>query len=132
MKILIAKANQSEETELRDYFQTYKCEVYAAVTKQAIFQILAGGAIEAVLYCLSNLDDFSIIRYINKTYPAVRVVIVSDSGLCTTIDNVRYGVFTSLKHPYHLNQLNSLFCHSSEQKRNGYDNGSEIETNSKH
>ncbi len=116
MKILIAKANQSEETELRDYFQTYKCEVYAAVTKQAIFQILAGGAIEAVLYCLSNLDDFSIIRYINKTYPAVRVVIVSDSGLCNTIDNVRYGVFTSLKHPYRLNQLNSLFSPKPEQE----------------
>jgi DNA-binding NarL/FixJ family response regulator len=109
MKIMLVKPKEYEEAELKEYLCEYSCEVLTASDRSSIFQTLAQNQIDAVLYCLSCIDDFTIIRYINHHYPAIKVVISGDDKFCDSIENVRYGKFTSLRHPYRLNQLNSLF-----------------------
>ncbi len=108
MKILIAQPNPSEVTELLEYFQSNACEVFIATEQKLVYQVLAQNSIDAVLYNVSGLDDFAVIRYINTTYPQVKVVVTSDAGFCAKIDNIRQGTFTSLQLPYHLEQLNRI------------------------
>lgn len=109
MKILIAKTNPGEAAELSEYFQSNACEVFIASERRQVYQELAAKEIDAVLYNVSSQDDFAVIRYINSTYPSIKVVVTSDAGLSTYIDNVRQGAFTALKPHYHLNQLKELF-----------------------
>ncbi len=109
MKILIAKTSPSEAAELREYFDSNACEVYVASEQRLVYQVLASKEIDAVLYNVSSLDDFAVIRYINTTYPKAKVVVTSDAGLGANIENVRQGAYTALKLPYHLNQLQELF-----------------------
>ena len=115
MKILIANTNPGETAELREYFQSNACEVYIAAEQRRVYQVLAQKAIDAVLYNISSLEDFAVIRYINATYPLVKVVVTSEAGMGANIDNVRQGAFTSLKLPYHLPQLQELFSAQSAQ-----------------
>jgi len=110
MKILIAQANQSEAVELQEYFQSNACEVFIAPEQKLVYQIMAQHTIDAVLFKVASLDDFSVIRYINNTYPLVKVVVTSDAGFCANIDNIRQGAFTALQFPYHLNQLQELIA----------------------
>ena len=108
MKILIAQTNPGEAAELREYFNGNACEVYVASEQRMVYQLLASKEIDAVLYNVSSLDDFAVIRYINATYPEAQVVVTSEAGLSASIDNVRQGAFTALKLPYHLKQLQEL------------------------
>lgn len=115
MKILIARTNPGEAAELSEYFQSKTCEVFVATEQRLVYQVLAQKKIDAVLYNVSSLDDFAVIRYINATYPCAKVVVTSDAGLGANIDNVRQGDFTSIKLPYHLCQLQELFTGVSTQ-----------------
>lgn len=110
MNILIAQASPGEATELLEYFQGNACEVFIAPERKFVYQALARHSIDAVLYNVSSLDDFAVIRYINITYPMVKVIVTSDAGICTKIDNIRQGDFTALRFPYHLNQLQDLIA----------------------
>jgi DNA-binding NtrC family response regulator len=108
VKILIAKTNPNEAAELSEYFRSNACEVFIASERRQVYQELAAKDIDAVLFNVACLDDFAVIRYINATYPSIKVVVTSDAGLSTYIDNVRQGAFTALKPHYHLNQLQEL------------------------
>lgn len=113
VKILITQSNPGEAAELKEYFQSNACEVFIAQERKLVYQVLAKHSIDAVLYNVVDLYDFAVIRYINKTYPQVNVVVTSDAGFCANIDNIRQGAFTSLRFPYHLNQLQELITTES-------------------
>lgn len=115
MKILIAKTNPNEAAELSEYFQSNACEVFIASEQRLVYQLLAAKDIDAVLYNVASLDDFAVIRYINSTYPLIKVVITTEAGLGAYIDNVRKGAFTALKPHYHLNQLQELILADASQ-----------------
>lgn len=108
MNILIAQASPSEATELLEYFQGNACEVHFASERKLLYQVLAQHSIDAVLYNVTSLDDFAVIRYINTTYPLTKVVAASDTSFYAKIDNIRQSDFASLQLPYHLNQLHEL------------------------
>lgn len=113
MKILITQAASQEASELQEYFQCNACEVIIAPQRRMIYQILAYHSINVVLFKVADLDDFTVIRYINTHYPTVKVIITSDAVFCSNIDNIRQGAFTSLKQPYHLDQLHDLIVSES-------------------
>ncbi len=113
MRILICRPNSYIAGELTEYFRSCNWEADIASEQGSIYQSLSRQKYDATLYYVSNLDDFAVIRYINSTYPEIQVVITSDAGLETSIENVRQGAFTSLKLPYHLNQLQELLAKES-------------------
>ncbi|MDZ4182147.1 MAG: hypothetical protein U1B83_04660 [Candidatus Cloacimonadaceae bacterium] len=113
MRILICRPNRHLAGELIEYFRGCDWEADVAAEPGSIYQSLSRHKYDASLYYVSSLDDFAVIRYINDTYPEIQVVITSDSGFETSIENVRQGAFTSLKQPYHLSQLHELFAHET-------------------
>lgn len=67
---------------------------------------------DTVLFNLSSTDDFAAIRYINRNYPNIRVIVSTDDRLVSTIRNVRAGKFTVTGHLEKMNLLEKLFPES--------------------
>jgi DNA-binding NtrC family response regulator len=109
MRILICKPNLSLAEELSEYFHGCDWETDIAGEPGAIYQALSRQKYDVALYYVSSLDDFAVVRYINTTFPDIRVVITSDTGFDACIDNIRQGAFTTIKPPYHLTQLQEMF-----------------------
>jgi len=108
MRILICNPNVHLAEELAEYCRSCSWEAGIASEPGAIYQSLSRQNYDVTLYYISNLDDLVLISYVNSTYPEIQVVITSDAGFETSIENVRQGVFSSLKPPYHLKQLQEL------------------------
>jgi DNA-binding NtrC family response regulator len=115
MKVLIAKPNKFEVEELIEFFLNRAWDAHIATEPGSIYQMLSQQAFDAVLYNLGSTDDFAVIRYINTTFPSVKVIISTDVGLVATIDNVRSGNFTLLRQPNQFNQLDQLFSGITSQ-----------------
>ena len=108
MRILICRPNLYLKEELTEYFSANGWESDLASDPGSIYQSLSQRQYELILYYVSSLDDFAVIRYINSHYPDLRVVIASDSGFAAGIENVRQGDYTSLGSSGQLGQLREL------------------------
>lgn len=108
MNVLMIRPNPFEEPELSEYLRNHNCRVFIANCQKEVCQTLLERAIDRVFYNVEDMDDFTIIRYINEHYPLIKVVLISETGLGNIIENIRRVHFDTIQRPFHLNQLNEL------------------------
>ena len=109
MTILLARSSPYEEDDLKEFLLSHECTVLVARELPTLYQLLSTEPVDAVLYNVVSMDDFIVIRYINDNFPLVKVVVSTDDGFSTAIENMRNGTFQTLKRPFRLNQLNDMF-----------------------
>ncbi|GEM_PF-2145477 len=112
MKVLVTKSSLYERDELQEFFQDHSWEPTFAEESKTMYQMLSREDFDTVLFNLSSTDDFAAIRYINRNYPNIRVIVSTDDRLVSTIRNVRAGKFTVTGHLEKMNLLEKLFPES--------------------
>lgn len=120
MKILLMKPGIYEQPDLEEYFLGMSFEVQTVLDIHALSRQLCRGPVDVLLYNVTALEDFGVIRYVNEHYPAVAVVVATENGMGSGIDNIRKGSYKSVRKPYHLDDLGILIgtCASRENKAN--------------
>jgi len=120
MNVLLIKPEPYEEPEIREYLQALDCDVYIARGQTDVCRVLSERVIDSIFINLINLEDFSLIRYINENYPKANVVVISEAGVGKAIDNVRRCAFEAIRRPFHLNQFDEVVKTVSKlNKKNG-------------
>jgi DNA-binding NtrC family response regulator len=114
VKVLVTKPSLYERDELEEFFQSQSWEPFFAEEPRTMYQMLSRDDYDVVLYNLSSTDDFAAIRYINRNYPNIRVIVSTDDRLVNTIMNIQKGQFTVTKKFDDLCNLEKLF---SEMKK---------------
>jgi DNA-binding NtrC family response regulator len=109
VKVLVTKPSLYERDELEEFFQSQSWEPFFAEEPRTMYQMLSRDDYDVVLYNLSSTDDFAAIRYINRNYPNIRVIVSTDDRLVSTIRDVRAGKFTVTGHLEKMGQLEKLF-----------------------
>jgi len=120
MNILLAKSLPLETAELIEFFQSRGNSVYIANDSKAVYMMLSLYSIDLVYFDARMIEDFNLIAYINQYYPDTKVIVSSEASLCNAVTNVREGIFSTLKRPFHLKQLNNLVQEIVDHKQNTY------------
>lgn len=128
MRILICRPNLYLKDELTEYFGACGWESDLAIEPVSVYQALSQRAYDLILYYVSSLDDFAVIRYINEHYPGIGVIVSVEPGLGNAIENVRLGSYQSICSPIQFgdlgrclnDQLDSI--QNLKEKRHIYDN----------
>jgi len=106
MKVILVKPNPKEAAEIAEYLQEQRIEVIVVREISKLYQVLENKDYSVVVYYVQGVEDFMQVKYINDSYPDVKLVVSTDAGICSAIDNIRSGHFYTLRQPYHLQQLN--------------------------
>jgi len=116
MKIMLMKPGPYEAANLEEFFQGLHTELITAHDPRSLSKALLDGDTDILLYNVSSIEDFALIRYVNIHHPDVRVIVLTENGMGSAIENVRQGSFGSLRKPYHLEELSDYITANSGVK----------------
>lgn len=117
MNVLMVKTKEYEKRQLNDFFDTVSSRLFFAEKNHDIYRILSESGINAVLYFVENIDDFAMIRFINQNYPEVKVLVITENYICTGIDHIKESVFTYLRQPYSLEQIDDFLIRVDKEEK---------------
>lgn len=107
MNVLMVRPKPYEGPEMSEYFHSVKCKVFSTNCPREVCPMLNELSIDQVFFNMENLEEFTIIRYINEHFPQIRVVVILESSLNNAIENVRCGDYETIQRPFHLHELMS-------------------------
>jgi len=110
------KPGAYEKANLEEYFRGLCNDVFTVHDLRSLSQGLLKDQVDLLLYSISGLEDFGIIRYVNDNYPDVKVILLTENGMGTIIENVRRGNFASLPKPFHLDELSDFITDYTQLK----------------
>ena len=95
----------SEEAEISEFIINHSSVPFFATSNDRAIRILDEQAVDTVVIYMRNMNDAVILRYVNKYYPRIRVVISANKEFDEMIGIFNEGSYSRLPRPFRLEEL---------------------------
>jgi len=96
------------EQEIGDYIRDTASATYFAQTHEQAIQVLDDHPIESVVLNLRSMNDAVILRYINRYYPEIRIVVSANKEFEEIISVLNQQNYSRLPQPLKLEELKGV------------------------
>lgn len=94
--------------EIEDFIHEREGDVFFSSSIDQSIHVLDEAHVDTVILTLHKLGDAAILRYINKYYPGVKVLVSASKEYNDIIHTFHKGNFSVLKDPLKLKELNAF------------------------
>jgi hypothetical protein len=96
------------EAEIEEYVKSKSSVAYFARSNEQAIRILDEISINTVILNLRNLNDAVILRYVNRYYPDIHVVISANKEFDEMISIFNHANYARLPGPFRLEELGAV------------------------
>ena len=97
--------DSTEESEIREFINNKSSVAIFATSNEQAIHFLDEYPVEIVVIYMRNLNDAVILRYVNRYYPEIRVVVSANKEYDEVISIFHQGTFSRLPRPFKLDEL---------------------------
>ena len=97
----------SEESEIREFITNRSSKAFFATTNELAAQVLDEHSIDTAIIYMRSMNDAVILRYINKYYPEVQVVVSANKEFDEVISIFHQGTYSHMPRPFRLEELDA-------------------------
>ena len=106
--ILFIGYDSQIEKEIRDYIHDIAAAIYFAQNHEQAIQTLGDHPVGIVVLNLRAMNDAIILRYINRYYPEIQVVVSANKEFDEVISIFHQANYSRLPQPLRLEELKSM------------------------
>jgi DNA-binding NtrC family response regulator len=99
--------DSSEEAEISEFITNKSSQAFFAATNDRAAQLLDQQSIDTAIIYMRSMNDAVILRYINKYYPEVQVVLSANKEFDEVISIFHQGTYSRLPRPFRLEELDA-------------------------
>jgi DNA-binding NtrC family response regulator len=105
MNILLKYNNEYLQSNLEDFVPESVNKVFSVNNTEDAVKIINEKGIEKVLLEIDELEEVNFLSYVNKYFPDIEVVIITNSINENIFSAIKNGMFALMKRPLDLNRL---------------------------
>ena len=108
MNVLVMSSKKYFRDEMAEFFQTENIKLFSADTLESAIDILFKDKIDIFLFNIDSLEEIELLRYINKYYQTIEVIILTNNFLHNAISILRTGHYRLMNNPFKIQELKTL------------------------
>jgi len=108
MNVLVMSSKKYFRDEIAEFFQTENIKLFSADTLESAIDILFKIKIDIFLFNIDSLEEIELLRYINKYYQTIEVIILTNNFLHNAISILRTGHYRLMNNPFKFQELKTL------------------------
>jgi DNA-binding NtrC family response regulator len=97
----------SEQAEISEFITSRNSRSYFAGTNEQVIHILDDLNVDTVVIHMHSMNDAVILRYVNRYYPGIKVVVSANKDFDEVISIFRKGIFSRMPRPFRLEELDA-------------------------
>lgn len=97
-----------EAEEISEFIKKNSSSAVFAASNEHAIRILDDIPIDIVVVYMRSMNDAVILRYVNRYFPEVRVVVSANKEFDELISIFHKGIFSRLPRPFKLDELNTV------------------------
>ena len=105
MNILVKYKNDYINKNLIDFQFITENKLYLTNSDEQAIRIINKHQISKAVVEMSDLDEISLISYINQYHPTIEVVVITDSDNESILSAIKNGIFNIVEKPCNLEQI---------------------------
>jgi DNA-binding NtrC family response regulator len=105
MNILVRYIHDIMNSSLNDLKSVTENNIFLTNSDSQAIKILNENEIEKIILELDNVSEISFLDYINKYFPEIPVVVITDNRNETILSVIRQSIFNIIEKPFDLEKL---------------------------
>lgn len=105
MNILVRYIHDIMNSSLNDLQSVTENTIFLSNSDSEAIKILNENKIEKIILELDNVSEICLLDYINKYFPAIPVVVITDNRNESILSVIRQSIFNIIEKPFDLERL---------------------------
>jgi hypothetical protein len=106
MNVFFQIKNNTIDKEILEFIEGEGSKVFIAHSTEESISILSKHRFEKAVISLQNLQDATILKYLNDYYPEIEVVVIADKEFDNIISVFQKSNYSVMHEPLRLSELN--------------------------